>query len=881
MLVRNAKLRLAGAACAIFLSACGGGGGGASSPPPPPTQISVTISPSAPSVILGATQQFTAAVAGTSNTAVTWAVNGTPGGNAQTGTISASGLYTAPQNLPTPASVSIMATAQADSSRSATTTATIQSDLVVTISPDPASVELGASRQFSAAVASAGNPNRNVTWAVNGVAGGNAALGTISSSGLYTAPQNLPSPAQLTLTATSAADSTKTDTAALAITSSFTLSLNGPGTINTGAVAGFTATLVPVAGSAPNPALIWSVSGVVNGNAAVGQICEVGLSACAAPSATSSAVEYRAPLVAPAGGLATVTVTSAADAAKSASVVVNINTIVTVIVTPPSPVSVLLDAPQVFTAAVTGTTDQRVIWDVNGVVGGIQATTGAISNPASGTGPATYFAPSQLPGGSNQVTVRATSQFDPSKSASVTVQITSNVFIAATTINGANSSVRAVGRTETLCVAIANAVNSAVTWSINGTPNGNATVGTLAPGNNPGCPAIGPSGALVSNVLYTAPAVAPVPDTVTATVASVADPSRTASVAIQIVAAPTLTISPANALLSPNAVLLLTPNVVGTPVLGVAWTVNGVANGDATNGLLCVPASNPCQAPPATSNAAVEYRAPAAIPANPVITVNAVGADGGTGAATLTLTTQPIITKLLPASITAGVASDFTLKVVGTNFVAGSGAGASTILFGTPPAAKVTSCIAPASGPHECTATVAVAEVAAAGSTSVQIQNPNSTTSNAVSLIVDPDVASEDVITLSGAAPVASGKNISVVEPIGTGAGTQSLNLRLIGIVINNTCSAQASPIVIQRPASGSINVDLCLGDTGLQPSQQFTLSGPGDVTLGTPTALSAGFVQVRLPLTIPAGAQTGARTLFVQNANKEKTAATGAIDIR
>ncbi len=880
MLVRNAKLRLAGAACAIFLSACGGGGGGASSPPPPPTQISVTISPSAPSVILGATQQFTAAVSGTSNTAVTWAVNGTPGGNAQTGTISASGLYTAPQNLPTPASVSIMATAQADSSRSATTTATIQSDLVVTISPDPASVELGASRQFAAAVASAGNPNRNVTWAVNGVAGGNAALGTISSSGLFTAPQNLPSPAQLMLTATSAADSTKTDTAALAITSNFTLALNGPGSMNTGAVAGFTATLVPVAGSAPNPALVWSVSGVVNGNAAVGQICEVGLAACAAPSALSSAVEYRAPLVAPTGGLATVTVTSAADAAKNASVVVTINTVVTVVVTPQSPVSVLLDTPQIFSATVTGTTDQRVIWDVNGAVGGNQATTGAISNPASGTGPATYFAPSQLPGGSNQVTVRATSQFDPSKSASVTVQLTSNVFIAATTISGANSSVRAVGRTETLCVAIVNAVNSAVMWSINGTPNGNATVGTLAPGNNPGCPAIGPSGALVSNVLYTAPAVAPVPDTVTATVASVADPSRTASVAIQIVPAPTLTITPANALLSPSAVLLLTPNVVGTPVLGVAWTVNGVANGDATNGFLCAPASNPCQTP-AGSNAAVEYRAPSAIPANPIITVTAVGADGGNGTATITLTTQPIITKLLPASITTGVASDFTLKVVGTNFVAGSGAGASTILFGTPPAAKVTSCIAPASGPHECTATVAVAEVAAAGSTSVQIQNPNSTTSNAVSLIVDPDVASEDVITLTGAAPVASGKNISVVEPIGAGAGTQSLNLRLIGIVTNNTCSAQASPIVIQRPASGTLNVDICLGDTGLQPSQQFTLSGPSDVTLGTPTALSAGFVQVRLPLTIPAGAQTGARTLFVQNANKEKTAATGAIDIR
>ena len=53
--------------------------------------IFVTISPNPISVVVGLQQQFTAAVAGTSNTAVTWSVNGTLGGNSTVGTISDDG----------------------------------------------------------------------------------------------------------------------------------------------------------------------------------------------------------------------------------------------------------------------------------------------------------------------------------------------------------------------------------------------------------------------------------------------------------------------------------------------------------------------------------------------------------------------------------------------------------------------------------------------------------------------------------------------------------------------------------------------------------------------------------------------------------------------
>src|SRR5205807_2294150 len=69
--------------------------------------VSVTASPTSATVAPGGTQQFTAMVQNTSNTAVTWQVNGMTGGNATVGTISSSGLYTAPGVVPNPATATV------------------------------------------------------------------------------------------------------------------------------------------------------------------------------------------------------------------------------------------------------------------------------------------------------------------------------------------------------------------------------------------------------------------------------------------------------------------------------------------------------------------------------------------------------------------------------------------------------------------------------------------------------------------------------------------------------------------------------------------------------------------------------------------------------
>lgn len=61
-----------------------------------PQNVTVNVSPTAATLDTFGQKTFTSAVVGTSNTAVTWQVNGVTGGSATTGTISAAGVYSAP-----------------------------------------------------------------------------------------------------------------------------------------------------------------------------------------------------------------------------------------------------------------------------------------------------------------------------------------------------------------------------------------------------------------------------------------------------------------------------------------------------------------------------------------------------------------------------------------------------------------------------------------------------------------------------------------------------------------------------------------------------------------------------------------------------------------
>jgi hypothetical protein len=189
-------------------------------PPPPPPSIEVSVAPASGSVLLGNQATFSAAVTNTTNTSVSWSVNGVAGGNAAVGLISSAGVYTAPADLPSPAAVQISATSQADTTKSGSATETVVSDITLSLAPNQASVELGATQLFQAAVTSSGHPDTTVRWSVSGAACASG-CGSVSASGSYVAPQILPSPASVTLTAQSVADPSKQISVAVAITKHF------------------------------------------------------------------------------------------------------------------------------------------------------------------------------------------------------------------------------------------------------------------------------------------------------------------------------------------------------------------------------------------------------------------------------------------------------------------------------------------------------------------------------------------------------------------------------------------------------------------------------------------------------------------------------------
>ncbi len=176
----------------------------------------VAVTPATVSLEVSGGYTFTAAVTNASNTAVTWQVNGTVGGNATLGTISTAGVYTAPASVPTPATLTVTAVSAADTTKSASSQVTITPAIAISISPTSAVVPVASGKQtFSATVTN--STNTAVIWQVNGVTGGNSTVGTISNTGAYTAPSAVPSSATVTVTAISSADSNRSASAQVTV----------------------------------------------------------------------------------------------------------------------------------------------------------------------------------------------------------------------------------------------------------------------------------------------------------------------------------------------------------------------------------------------------------------------------------------------------------------------------------------------------------------------------------------------------------------------------------------------------------------------------------------------------------------------------------------
>lgn len=607
----------------------------------------------------------------------------------------------------------------------------------------------------------------------------------------------------------------------------------------------------------------WSVNGVAGGNATVGTIAQT----------SSTTALYTAPASVPTPSTVTVTATSVADTTKSASASVTI-TCSTPSAISPVTASLGLGQTQSFTATFCLAANASISWDVNGIAGG-NSNLGTIASTGAGT--ALYTGPADEPP-NNSVTIHATASAvtgGASASASATVRITSGV----TVMVAPGAATLSPGQRQSFAATVANSPDTTVTWTVNGVPDGNATVGQVCIGGSNPC--VAPGGPQSASIDYVAPASAPSVNPVTLMATSNADPSKTGSASITIFVAQgpvSVTISPAYAFVAPSGATpstrQFTAAVANSPNTGVTWSVQSGVAGQGCAGSAC-----------GSISASGMYTAPSAAPSPNSIAVIATSVADPTKSATamVAIANGPMIESLLPSSVMAGAVESFPLEVKGLNFVAGSGTGASVILLnGTPRASACASATV-------CTTALNSADVQTAETLTVQVENPGNPgpLSNPVPFVVALYDVSVGTISLTSSQPVSAGNDIVVTEPT-TAAESAPINLDFAGYLIGpNSCSIQGSPLHLSRPASGSTIVSICVHGNGLDPTLTYVFSGPGGAPGGddigvTPIAITGLLPNIiELDLQISSSTLPGVRSLFITTLNNDRAVATGILEVR
>ena len=266
-----------------------------------------------------------------------------------------------------------------------------------------------------------------MTWDVSGVVGGNAALGTILNSQTdpdhttYTAPQSLPAGGSVTVRARSNANPNVSASATITFTGAINMALTPT---SASRAIGHRQTFTVQVNNTANQSVSWQVNGIAGGNLFSGQICVAGSNPCQQIlTSNASGVDYLAPAGVPSPNPVTVTATSQADNSKSASASVTILPHIIVGVTPGS-ATMSSGGQQRFTAAVTGTDNQQVTWNVTGA--GCRSSGACGSIDSSGL----YVAPQSAPS-PNLIDIVATSAEDTTQSGTATVTVSGGPSISA------------------------------------------------------------------------------------------------------------------------------------------------------------------------------------------------------------------------------------------------------------------------------------------------------------------------------------------------------------------------------------------------------------------------------------------------------------------
>jgi hypothetical protein len=139
------KLKLLCLAALIWTAGCNATSGtnSAQRKTKPVAGVQITVAPATAVVRDGAAQQFVASVTGTGNSSVGWFVNSVAGGSSAVGTISSAGVYTAPQTLPNPNTVTVAAVSLANTTAKANATVTLLNAVPILSAITPSTVNAG------------------------------------------------------------------------------------------------------------------------------------------------------------------------------------------------------------------------------------------------------------------------------------------------------------------------------------------------------------------------------------------------------------------------------------------------------------------------------------------------------------------------------------------------------------------------------------------------------------------------------------------------------------------------------------------------------------------------------------------------------------------
>lgn len=623
----------------------------------PLPDFTVSLQPASAIVALGQTRQFQGSITGSGNAAVIWEENGVANGNSISGTVTNSGLYTAPMVMPSPASVTVSVVNQLNPNDHASAVVTLQDGIGVSVLPTTATVAPGGAQIFTASISGTGGLAGGVSWSVNGTPSGNVTVGTVvangASSAVYTAPVTIASPALVTVTAASVADPANTGNAGVTIACATANSI-APATaqVAPGRSQTFTAAFCGLGGAQ----VVWDANGISGGSSAAGTVLVIG-------AITAS---YTAPVNLPATNPVTI---HAVAVGSSTSAAITIVSNVTVSISPPN-ASILTSARVTLAPTVTNTSDMSGTWSVNGIANG-NAAVGQICQHASspcvtpsGASSASvdYQAPATVPT-VNPVTVTATSLADPSKSGSALISISAPGTNVAVTVSPSYAFLPPSGgtlSTQQFFAAVTGTTNSAVTWTVQSGVAGQGCAGTA-------CGSINAAG------LYTSPTSAPSPNAVTVLATSAADASKTASATVAITRGPTI------AIILPSSVFAGAVESFPLAVQGAGFVagggsaastilINGTARGTTcAASASCAAGLNPADvASAATATIQVQNPGPNGALSNPVPFVS-IPFDMSVGALALS-SGQPVATSIVlvvPEPTTAAESAPIDVDTIG------------------------------------------------------------------------------------------------------------------------------------------------------------------------------------------------------------------------